>query len=104
MTIIYASSHDLHKKEEPNLVLLAFSSTWCEPCKRMHSVLEKIDYEMNGAIKIVITDLKENDDISKQLDIIGTPTLILLKNGEVLGKIIGYHQKEVITEFIQKYT
>lgn len=104
MTIIYASSHDLHKIEDPHLVLLAFWSTWCEPCKRMYSVLEEIDHDMNGAIKIVITDLKENDDLSKSFDIIGTPTLILLKNGEVLGKIIGYHPKKVIAEFIQKYT
>lgn len=103
MTILYTTSQDFHEIINHDLVLLAFSSKWCEPCKRMHSVLEKIDSEMSGTIKIAIQDLYENKDIAEHFDIIGTPTLILLKDGEILEKKVGYQSKEVITDFIRKH-
>ena len=104
MTIVYAPSPNFSDETTHNLVLLAFSSTWCEPCKMMHSVLEEIDSEMSDTIKIVKIDLDENQDIAKNFDILGTPTLILLREGETLGKVIGYQPKELIVDFIQKYT
>lgn len=103
MTIAYATSQNFLDSVAHDLVLLAFSSTWCEPCKMMHSVLKKIDSEMSDTINIVIIDLEENQDIAKSFDIIGTPTLILFKKGETLGKVTGYQPKEMITDFIRKY-
>lgn len=99
--IIYTTSQDFHEEIDTDLVLLAFSSTWCEPCKRMHSILEELDSEMSGTMKIVEIDSFENQDIVKRFDIIGTPTLVLLKDGEVLGKIIGFQPKVVVTDFIR---
>ncbi len=103
MTIIDISNHDLHEIIDHNLVLLAFSATWCEPCKRMRSVLEKINSVMSETVQIVEIDIYENQEIAKKFDIIGTPTLILLKDGKVLEKIVGYQPQDVITDFIRKY-
>lgn len=103
MTIFYTSNQDFHKIINHDFVLLAFSSKWCEPCKRMHSVLKEIDSEMNGKIKIAIQDLYESKEIAEHFDIIGTPALILLKDGEILEKIIGYQHKEDITDLIRKH-
>lgn len=103
MTIVYASSHNFSDEIAHHLVLLAFSSTWCEPCKRMDSLLEEIDSEMSDTIKIIQIDLDENQDIAKNFDILGTPTLVLLREGETLGKLIGYQPKKVITDLIRKH-
>lgn len=103
MTILYTTYQDFYETTNDDLVLLVFSSTWCEPCKRMHSVLKEIDREANGAVKIVINDLYENQHFANNFDIIGTPTLILLRGDKVLEKMIGYQPKEIVTDFIQKH-
>lgn len=104
MTIVYASSQNFSDETAHNLVLLDFTSTWCEPCKMIDSVLEEIASEMNDTIKIIKIDLDENQDIANSFDIIGTPTLILLREGETLGKLIGYQTKKVIIDLIRKHT
>ena len=103
MTISYTTYQDSYETTNDDLVLLVFSSTWCEPCKRMHSVLEEIDCEMSGVVKIVINDLNENQDFANNFDLIGTPTLILLRGDKILEKMMGYQPKEIVIELIHRH-
>lgn len=86
-----------------DLVLLAFLTPWGEPCEKMQQVLEEIDSEMSDTVSIVEIDFDESQDISTKYDILGTPTLVLIRDFIVLGKMLGYHPKEVITDFIRKH-
>jgi thioredoxin 1 len=67
---------------------------WCGPCKRLAPILEEIATEYPTQIKIAKLDVDENPNIPTQFGVMGIPTLLVFKNGQLLETIVGFLPKE----------
>ena len=80
-------------------VLLDFWATWCGPCRMIAPIVEEIAAEREDVI-VGKVNVDEEMELAIQFGIISIPTLIVLKNGEQAGKIVGYVPKEKILEML----
>lgn len=81
-------------------VLLDFSANWCAPCKRLAPILEELSTEWSGKAVIYTIDADKNSDLVGKFGIMSLPTLVLIKNGEEIHRLIGLQSKEkLVAEF-----
>lgn len=85
-------------------VLVDFFASWCGPCQTMDPVVQKVAKEFKGKIKLIKINVDRNQGVTSSLRIMGTPTFILFKKGEVVwrhsGLIPGYVMKKNIQKFL----
>jgi thioredoxin 1 len=77
-------------------VLVDFTADWCQPCKMIAPIVEQLAGEWQGKVKVVKLDADQNPNIMMQYGVMGIPTLMLFKSGEVKERITGYLPKDKI--------
>lgn len=77
-------------------VLVDFWAEWCGPCKMVAPIVEQLASEYEGKLRVAKLDADAHQDILFNYGIMGIPTLILFKNGEVFGRVTGYKSKDRI--------
>tara|TARA_B100000003_G_scaffold164873_1_gene151082 strand:+ start:273 stop:584 length:312 start_codon:yes stop_codon:yes gene_type:complete len=82
-----------------NPVVIDFHATWCGPCKVLSPILEELDSEIEG-VEFVKLDVDQHPQIAGQNQVMGVPTVVILKDGEVKDRFVGVQPKEVIKEKI----
>ena len=75
--------------------ILYFSAGWCGPCKMLGPIMESL----SGQINYEKIDVDNNQDLSIKYGVRNIPTLILVENGEAVGRLTGLQQKETILNF-----
>lgn len=80
--------------------LLAFKAAWCGPCRMLSPILDEIANE-NDAIQVGMVDVDSNPELSADFSIRNVPTTFIMKDGEVVGKIIGAKSKSDILSEIE---
>jgi len=75
-------------------VLVDFTAGWCPPCKMIDPVVKQLAQDWDGKVKVVKLDADENPNILMQFGVLGIPTLILFKGGQVKERVTGYQPKE----------
>tara|TARA_B100002052_G_C15694032_1_gene512005 strand:+ start:487 stop:807 length:321 start_codon:yes stop_codon:yes gene_type:complete len=83
-------------------VLVDFWAEWCGPCKMIGPILEELEDEMSGKVKVVKVDVDNNNQVAMKFAIRSIPTLILVKDGAVIAQHIGAASKAQLEEFINK--
>lgn len=78
--------------------LLAFHASWCRQCKAMHKTVENMSEEFQNEVPFYMIDIDEMEELAKSLRIQGFPTYIVFENGNEIGRIIGYHQKDTFKQ------
>ena len=78
--------------------ILYFSAAWCGPCKMLGPIMESLSGQINYE-KIYVDN---NQDLSIQYGVRNIPTLILVENGEAIGRLTGLQQKDAILEFYNR--
>lgn len=84
-------------------VLIDFHATWCQPCRVQSPILQEVATEMSGKVKIIKIDVDQNQQIAMRFQVQGVPTLALFKNGNLLWKESGVHNKQQIISLINSY-
>ena len=80
-------------------VVIDFHATWCGPCKVLSPISEELDDEIEG-VEFVKLDVDQHPQIAGQNQVMGVPTVVILKDGEVKDRFVGVQPKEVIKEKI----
>jgi len=88
------------KGEQP--VLVDFWAPWCGPCRAIAPVMEELAKEYENQVKIVKMNVDDNPSTPSKYGIRAIPTLILFKNGEVVGQVTGAVSKNNIKEMINQ--
>lgn len=71
------------------LVLVDFFATWCQPCKMMHHVLEKLKANLGDKIRIIKVDIDKHQSIAIHYNIQSVPTMMLFRKGQQLWRQSG---------------
>ena len=80
-------------------VLLDFWAVWCGPCRMVAPVVEQIASEREDIVVGKI-NVDEEMELAVRFGIVSIPTLVVMKNGEMSNKAVGYMPKEKILNLL----
>jgi thioredoxin 1 len=83
-------------------VLVDFWAVWCAPCRAIAPHVEALAKDYDGKIVVGKCDIDANPDFSAQYDIRSIPTLLVFKDGKVVGQVVGAVPKTKIEDLIKK--
>lgn len=84
------------------LVVIDFWAEWCGPCKMIGPIIDEIGEEYKENIVVGKLNVDENDETTGKYGIRNIPTVLFIKNGEVVDKVVGAGPKTLFTEKIDK--
>jgi thioredoxin 1 len=80
--------------ESERPVLVDFWAPWCGPCQMMAPVLDAVAEKMAAKLKVVKLNTDENINTAQKYQILGIPSLLVFKKGEVLERIMGFKPQQ----------
>ena len=93
---------DVIEKSKETPVIVDFWAPWCEPCKQLTPVIEKIVREKNGNVILAKMNIDESPEVAQQLKIQSIPAVMAFNEGQPVDGFIGVQPEKNITEFINK--
>ncbi len=83
------------------LVLVDLWAPWCGPCRMVAPVLERLASRYAGRLKVVKVNVDDNPAIARQYDASSIPTLVMLKGGQVVGRVVGAQPEPALAAQIE---
>lgn len=83
-------------------LVIDFWAEWCGPCKAIAPMMEGFAREYKGRVNIGKCDVEENNDLAVQFKIRNVPTILFIRNGEVVDKVVGAVSREEIVKKVEK--
>ena len=81
-------------------VLVDFTAVWCGPCKMLSPVIAELAQDWEGKVNIYKMDVDTNPETPQKYSVMGVPSLILFKDGEIAARITGFRpKKQLISTF-----
>ena len=90
VTAVGTGNFDDEVVEAAETVVVDFWAEWCQPCKMLSPVLDKVAQKFSGQLKVVKCNVDENQDIAMKYGVMSIPNLIFFKGGQVVNQAVGY--------------
>ena len=81
-------------------VLVDFWASWCGPCMMLSPLVDEIASEVSD-LKVAKVNVDEEPELSNAFKIVSIPTIVVIKNGEIIDSVVGYRPKEDIEKIIK---
>lgn len=94
-----AGFDELLNSDKP--IVLDFWAEWCGPCRMVGPIVDELATEYEGRVTIGKVDVDNNDEITSKYGIRNIPTILFIKNGEVVDKQVGAAQKALLVEKVE---
>ena len=83
-------------------VVIDFWAEWCGPCRMIAPIVDELAAEYADRVVIGKCDVEESDEITQKYGVRNIPTIIFLKNGELVDKQVGACSKDALKAKIEK--
>ena len=90
-------------ERSPFPVLLDFWAPWCGPCRMIAPVIDRLAKELAGKVRVGKLNVDENQRTAARFRVQSIPTLLVLKDGREVDRIVGGQSKEAITRRLEAY-
>lgn len=84
-------------------VVIDLWAVWCGPCKRIGPLIEEMAEEYEGRAVIGKVDVDSNPEISQKFSVLNIPTVLFIKNGEEVDRVVGAVPKKKLVSTLEKY-
>jgi thioredoxin 1 len=84
-------------------VVVDFWAEWCGPCRRLAPTIDELATEYDGKIVVGKLNVDENPAIQSRFSIMGIPTVLIFKGGEVVEQVVGLADKGAFKKLIDKH-
>jgi putative thioredoxin len=95
---------DVIEESRRQPVLVDFWATWCEPCKQLTPILEKVVKAAKGKVKLVKMDIDKHPSVAGQLGIQSIPAVIAFVNGQPADGFMGALPESQVVAFLERLT
>ena len=103
-TSVSAADFDREVLQADKLVIVDFWAEWCGPCKMIAPVLDELATEYEGKIKIGKVNVDEQQGLAAQYKVSAIPTLLIIKNGQVIEQTRGAKSKRDLKASLDRAT
>jgi thioredoxin 1 len=97
------ANFDADVLKSDKLTVVDFWAEWCGPCKALGPVVDQLATEYTGKVNIGKLDVDSNPNVSMQYGIRSIPTILFIKGGQVVDKVVGAVPKNQLDATIQKH-
>lgn len=101
--VLDITDKDFESKTSEGLVLVDFWAPWCGPCRMQSPVVDELAQELDGQVEFFKMNVDEQTEVARSFGIMSIPTLILKKDGQVVEKLVGFHDKNRLSEIIKQH-
>jgi thioredoxin 2 len=83
-----SGTFDVEVRASPTVVVDLWAP-WCGPCRIVSPILEELAREHAGRLKVVKVNVDENQDLAVRYDAMSIPTMVVIRDGNVVDRIVG---------------
>jgi thioredoxin 1 len=94
-------SYDAHIAENKHVVVDIWAA-WCGPCKAVSPIIEQLARDYRGKVSFGKLDVDENPTTARKLEIMGIPTILFYKDGQLVDRIVGAAPRDHIEDTMRK--
>jgi thioredoxin 1 len=102
--IKHLTDDNFEAETKKGVVLVDFHANWCGPCRMLAPILEDVAGQVSGKASIVKVDIDTEQKVASQFQITSVPTVVLLKNGKEVNRLIGLRNAQAMKDFILSAT
>lgn len=85
------------------VVVVDFWAPWCGPCRMQTPVIETLSDQYDGRVDFLKMNVDEEQAVPQKFGIMSIPTLLIMKDGEVKEKLVGFHDENRLSAIIDQY-
>ncbi|NXD09986.1 THIOM protein, partial [Nothocercus nigrocapillus] len=86
----------------PKPIVVDFHAQWCGPCKILGPRLEKMVAKQEGKVLMAKVDIDDHTDLAIEYEVSAVPTVLAMKNGDVVDKFVGIKDEDQLEAFLKK--
>ena len=96
VTITSENFESLKNGQKP--LVIDFWATWCGPCRMVAPIISEMAEKYDGKIVVGKCDVEESEELAAEFGIRNIPTVIFIRDGEVVDKLVGAAAKQKFEE------
>ena len=100
LRMIHFTDQNFAEETGKGLAVVDLYAEWCGPCRMMAPILEEVAKSYEGKVKMGKMNVDESPQTPGKFGVTGIPTIIFLKDGKEVDRLVGFQSKEVLVQKI----